>query len=220
MSLVWLFPVSRQVSRGSESFRMEKSSNIAIQHVPSLYYLRGLCSQRVIYASPNPGLPFIPGLWHIFHAIHLNSSDRRWVLGDRHSLSFVFFCCSEKITIYYYKSNPVVFRGIPVVLNFTESNCFLRCCKEGEKVVLQIEVSTVYKLVRSMESKSVSHTLIWNFNHRKDFHPYLKKVTDLFLKYISIFTSCCEATVLTAAPWCSAYRLYLLSEPGNQLCLT
>lgn len=54
------------------------------------------------------------------------------------------FKYSERITIYRYKSNEVEegeYRGMPVVLNFTESNCFLRCCKKDESVFLQVEVS-------------------------------------------------------------------------------
>ncbi|XP_075904411.1 uncharacterized protein LOC142902934 isoform X2 [Nelusetta ayraudi] len=95
------------VSRGSESFSMQKLSEKAIQNVSSRYYLRGLCPQfhTPIYASPNP----------------------------------------EKITIYYYKSNGV-FRGMPVVLNFTGSNCFLRCCKSEEKISLQIGTCTKQSL--------------------------------------------------------------------------
>lgn len=55
--------------------------------------------------------------------------------------SFVFVL--EKINIYYYKSNDTdrTFRGMPVVLNLTGSNCFVRCCKKGNKVFLQTEVS-------------------------------------------------------------------------------
>lgn len=53
---VWLFPVSLQVPRGSGSFRVEKPSDVEIEHVATHYYLRGLCSQRALYASPNPGL--------------------------------------------------------------------------------------------------------------------------------------------------------------------
>ncbi|XP_070818856.1 uncharacterized protein [Chaetodon trifascialis] len=89
------------IPRGGGTFRQEKLSNVSIEHVVTHQYLRGLCSQRTLYASPNP----------------------------------------EKITIYFYKSNTVdrIFRGMPVVLNLTESNCFLRCCKEGEKVFLQVE---------------------------------------------------------------------------------
>lgn len=51
--LVWL-----TVSRGSESFRQEKSSNVMIEHVASNYYL-SLCSEKIISASPNPGLSSI-----------------------------------------------------------------------------------------------------------------------------------------------------------------
>ncbi|KAM4744609.1 uncharacterized protein FYW61_000627 [Anableps anableps] len=54
----------------------------------------------------------------------------------------------EKITIYYYKSNAMdrLFRGVAVVLNLTGSNCFLRCCKEEDRVLLQIETCEKQKL--------------------------------------------------------------------------
>nr|AEJ36292.1 IL-1Ra protein [Tetraodon nigroviridis] len=89
------------VSRGSESFKQEKSSNVMIQHVASHYYL-SLVSEKIISASPNP----------------------------------------ERITIYSYKTNEVEqgqYRGMPVVLNFTDSDCFLRCCQEDQRVFLQAE---------------------------------------------------------------------------------
>ncbi|XP_026175951.1 uncharacterized protein LOC113138041 isoform X2 [Mastacembelus armatus] len=91
------------VPRGSTCFRQEKLLNASIEHVASHHYLRAICPQKTLYASPNP----------------------------------------EKITIYHYKSNSMdtFFRGMPVVLNFSESNCFLRCCKEGERVLLRVEVT-------------------------------------------------------------------------------
>ncbi|XP_054900791.1 uncharacterized protein LOC129369429 isoform X2 [Poeciliopsis prolifica] len=54
----------------------------------------------------------------------------------------------EKITIYYYKSNAMdkKFRGIAVVLNLTGSNCFLRCYKEGDRVLLQTETCEKQRL--------------------------------------------------------------------------
>ncbi|XP_029318413.1 LOW QUALITY PROTEIN: uncharacterized protein LOC115028658 [Cottoperca gobio] len=52
----------------------------------------------------------------------------------------------EEMTIYIYKSTSVIFEGIPVVLNFSNSNCFLRCCKEGGKVFLQVEMCEKQKL--------------------------------------------------------------------------
>lgn len=54
----------------------------------------------------------------------------------------------EKITIYYYKSNAMdrLFRGVAVVLNLTGSNCFLRCQKEGDRVLLQTETCEKQKL--------------------------------------------------------------------------
>ncbi|KAF0042991.1 hypothetical protein F2P81_004328 [Scophthalmus maximus] len=51
----------------------------------------------------------------------------------------------EEMTIYYYKST-LPYRGMPVVLNFTGSNCFLRCCKEGERVFLQVETCEKQRL--------------------------------------------------------------------------
>ncbi|XP_028999571.1 uncharacterized protein LOC114851881 [Betta splendens] len=54
----------------------------------------------------------------------------------------------EKITIYHYKSSFVdsTFRGMPVVLNFTDTNLFLRCCKDGERASLQLETYEKQKL--------------------------------------------------------------------------
>ncbi|KAM9367007.1 uncharacterized protein ABDE67_005761 [Symphorus nematophorus] len=98
------------ISRGSGSFKQQKKANVAIEHVATHRYLRGLCSQRAVYTSPNP----------------------------------------EKITIYSYKSSITDRReqGIPVVLNFTGSNCFLRCCRDGDKVALQVETCEKQRLKR------------------------------------------------------------------------
>ncbi|XP_045554259.1 uncharacterized protein [Salmo salar] len=54
----------------------------------------------------------------------------------------------EKITIYHYKSDCVdgEFRGVPVVLNFTSSNCFLKCVKDGERVSLCVEACDKHRL--------------------------------------------------------------------------
>ncbi|XP_039991962.1 interleukin-1 family member A [Xiphias gladius] len=118
------------VPRGSSSFRKEKVelSNISIKHVATHQFLRGLCSQKTLYASPNP----------------------------------------ERITIYYYKSNIMdrSFRGMPVVLNFTDSNCFLRCSKEGERVVLQVETCEKQKLTQI--SKTDESALSFVFYMKSD----------------------------------------------------
>ncbi|XP_062303000.1 interleukin-1 family member A [Osmerus eperlanus] len=47
----------------------------------------------------------------------------------------------EKMTIYYYASDSVdgTFKGMPVALNFTDSNCYLKCSKESDRVSLCIE---------------------------------------------------------------------------------
>ena len=46
------------------------------------------------------------------------------------------------MTIYYYASDSVdgTFKGMPVVLNFTDSNCYLKCGKERDTVSLRIGV--------------------------------------------------------------------------------
>lgn len=56
-----------------------------------------------------------------------------------------FLLCSEKITIYYYKSNGIRWgsTGMPVVLNLTDSNCFLKCCKQADRIILKLEVIKV-----------------------------------------------------------------------------
>ncbi|XP_073320859.1 uncharacterized protein [Pagrus major] len=119
------------VPRGSGSFRVEKPSDVEVEHVATHYYLRGLCPQRTLYASPNP----------------------------------------EKITIYYYKSNIVerIFRGTPVVLNFTGSNCFMRCCKEGDRVRLQVETCETQTLTQISKSdkNSLSYVFYMKSNRTK-----------------------------------------------------
>ncbi|XP_068455537.1 uncharacterized protein [Clinocottus analis] len=95
------------VPRGGGSFSQLKSLNSSISHYSSHYYLRSLCSQKTLYASPNP----------------------------------------EEMTIYYYKSTSFSsFRGQPVVLNFSKSSCFLRCCKEEDRVFLQVETCEKQRL--------------------------------------------------------------------------
>lgn len=73
---------------------------------------------------------------------------------------------NERITIYYYKSSDTSTKGVPVVLNFTGSDCFLRCCKSGEKVQLQTEVCDKQTL-RSI-SKNDKQTLAYMFYMRSD----------------------------------------------------
>uniref|UniRef100_A0A3Q0R7A7 Interleukin-1 beta n=1 Tax=Amphilophus citrinellus TaxID=61819 RepID=A0A3Q0R7A7_AMPCI len=116
------------VPRGSTSFRQEKFLNVLVEHVATHLYLRGVCSQSVIYASPNP----------------------------------------EKITIYYYKSNGIRWgsTGVPVVLNLTDSNCFLRCCKQADTMLLKLETCEKERLKQI--SKSDESTLSFVFYMRGD----------------------------------------------------
>ncbi|XP_054474794.1 interleukin-1 family member A [Anoplopoma fimbria] len=111
------------VARGGGSFSQLKSLNTPVEHWGSHYYLRGLCSEKAIYASPNP----------------------------------------EEMTIYYYKSTPpfTTFRGQPVVLNFSKSNCFLRCCKEGDRVFLQAETCEKQRLKKISKSDEVALSFVF-----------------------------------------------------------
>ncbi|XP_074522608.1 uncharacterized protein LOC141787826 [Halichoeres trimaculatus] len=113
---------------GGGGFKQEKQANYSIRHAPSNQYLRGLCSQNIVYASPNP----------------------------------------EKITIYSYKSTCFSWfpKGKAVVLNFTGSNCFLRCCKEGERVLLRVEMCEKQRLKQI--SKTDVNTLSFVFFMKAD----------------------------------------------------
>lgn len=104
-----------------------------IEHVASHYYL-SLCSEKIISASANPGLSSRVTEATMNHFQKLPLGDSVCVISK----------FSERITIYCYKSNEQEegeYRGMPVVLNFTESDCFLRCCKKDQRVFLQAEVS-------------------------------------------------------------------------------
>ncbi|XP_041661281.1 uncharacterized protein LOC121521237 isoform X2 [Cheilinus undulatus] len=74
----------------------------------------------------------------------------------------------EKITIYSYKSTYMnwFMKGKPVVLNFTGSNCFLRCCKEGERVLLRSETYEKQRLKQI--SRSDENTLSFVFFMKSD----------------------------------------------------
>ncbi|XP_033485040.1 interleukin-1 family member A [Epinephelus lanceolatus] len=56
------------------------------------------------------------------------------------------------MTIYYYKSTGNSYRGLPVVLNISQSNCFLRCCKEDDRVFLQVETCEKSRLKKISKS--------------------------------------------------------------------
>ncbi|XP_068614903.1 uncharacterized protein [Brachionichthys hirsutus] len=114
------------VSRGSGSLKLEKSSDYEIKQVASDLYLRGICSERSLYASPNP----------------------------------------EKMTIYFYKSTGDNFRGLPVVLNLSKTNCFLRCCKQEQRVLLKVQSCEKERLKHI--SKSDESTLAFVFYMKSD----------------------------------------------------
>ncbi|KAK2853828.1 hypothetical protein Q5P01_006489 [Channa striata] len=109
------------VPRGS--YRQDRPVTASIEHLASHYYLRAFCSQKTLYASPNP----------------------------------------ENITIYHYKSNMMdrVFRGMPVVLNVTDSNCFVRCRKEDGRVFLQVETYEKQKLKQISQKDEVALSFVF-----------------------------------------------------------
>ncbi|XP_068171048.1 uncharacterized protein [Antennarius striatus] len=72
----------------------------------------------------------------------------------------------EKITMYIYKSTTDNFRGLPVVLNLSKTNCFLRCCKQKEKVFLQVQTCEKQRLQQI--SKSDESTLAFVFYMKSD----------------------------------------------------
>ncbi|XP_072117017.1 uncharacterized protein [Mobula birostris] len=65
------------------------------------------------------------------------SNRKRIVLSRQNSES-------AQVTIFYYKSNkiPTIYCGMPVVLKFSKTNCFLMCQREGSNVVLRIQECT------------------------------------------------------------------------------
>ncbi|XP_061133304.1 uncharacterized protein LOC133153202 isoform X1 [Syngnathus typhle] len=103
------------VSRGGGTFKLMKALNTAVEHVASHKYLKSLCSEKTLYASPQPA----------------------------------------KMTIYHYKSTCLD-PNFPVVLNFTDSDCFLKCFKTEEQVVVQVEAvdkKTLKSISMNDESK-------------------------------------------------------------------
>ncbi|XP_012729831.2 interleukin-1 family member A [Fundulus heteroclitus] len=69
----------------------------------------------------------------------------------------------EKITIYYYKSNAMdrLFRGIAVVLNLTGSNCFLKCSKDGDRVLLETETCEKEKLMQISKKDECTFSFVF-----------------------------------------------------------
>ncbi|XP_023656569.1 uncharacterized protein [Paramormyrops kingsleyae] len=57
---------------------------------------------------------------------------------------------SASITIFYYKTTLIEepFRGVPVVLNFTDTDSFLRCQKSGDEVSVSVEEFEKQRLQR------------------------------------------------------------------------
>lgn len=93
---VWLRPVSLSVPRGGGNFKQLRPSNVAIENVASHLYLRGLCSQKAVYASPNPGLSFRAECSNTTLTNHWNNDE--FVISDPlfiHSFWRVIHCSSS-----------------------------------------------------------------------------------------------------------------------------
>ncbi|CAL8246377.1 unnamed protein product [Lota lota] len=91
-----------KVPGNTASFMQHKMlQNIYLENAVSQTYLRSICMENILFASPNP----------------------------------------ERMTIYFYKTNVMdeTFRGMPVVLNFTDSQHFLKCCRQEGLVHLRVE---------------------------------------------------------------------------------
>ncbi|CAL8379463.1 unnamed protein product [Arctogadus glacialis] len=54
----------------------------------------------------------------------------------------------ERMTIHFYKANQTDkdFRGMPVVLNFTDSQSFLKCSRQDEGAILRVEACDKHRL--------------------------------------------------------------------------
>ncbi|XP_026194612.1 uncharacterized protein LOC113147655 [Anabas testudineus] len=138
------------VPRGS--FRQDKPLTASIEHVASQNYIRALCSQHILYASPNP----------------------------------------ERITIYHYKSNFMdrVFRGIPVVLNFTDSNCFIRCCREGGRAFLKVETCEKQRLkqITKTDERALSFVFYMKSDRSKTTRFESALYSGWFIQIVSVNT--------------------------------
>ncbi|XP_036419059.1 uncharacterized protein LOC118802712 [Colossoma macropomum] len=77
---------------------------------------------------------------------------------------------SAKITINYYISNilPDLGRGVPVVLNFTGSNTFLKCTLESGKVVLKTECCDERQLQKICKDNEQTWPFVFYFTTVKD----------------------------------------------------
>ncbi|XP_067849533.1 uncharacterized protein [Heptranchias perlo] len=76
---------------------------------------------------------------------------------------------SAQVTIFYYKSNKILrpYRGMPVVLNFSKTSCFLMCHSEGNNVLLRIEECTSQSLKKITEN-SPKWRFIFYMKERQD----------------------------------------------------
>ncbi|XP_051870694.1 uncharacterized protein LOC127569811 [Pristis pectinata] len=90
------------------------------------------------------------------------SNNKRIVLSRQNSES-------AQVTIFYYKSNniPKAYCGIPVVLKFSKTSCFLMCQSEGSNVLLRIEECTS-ELLKRIPEGSPQWRFIFYMKERQD----------------------------------------------------
>ncbi|KAK2819630.1 hypothetical protein Q7C36_021276 [Tachysurus vachellii] len=77
---------------------------------------------------------------------------------------------TSDITIYYYKSNILVDlkKGVPVVLNITNSNQFLKCTFGKDKAVLSVECSEKEKLESIYKNDPLTWPFVFYLSRTKD----------------------------------------------------
>ncbi|XP_058486037.1 interleukin-1 family member A [Solea solea] len=105
----------------------------------------------------------------------------------------------EKITIYHYKSSAVVGSGMPVVLNFTDSDSFLRCNKDEQRVSLQVETCSKQMLQHISMSDKTKLAYVFYMKsdrlHQRTFESALH--SGWFIKIVNTETASDRVTIET-----------------------
>uniref|UniRef100_A0A8C6USV2 Interleukin-1 beta n=1 Tax=Neogobius melanostomus TaxID=47308 RepID=A0A8C6USV2_9GOBI len=117
----------------------------------------------------------------------------------------------ERITIYYYKSDAKT-NGLPVVLNFSGSDCFLKCCKNGETVQLQVERCDK-QILRSI-SRSDQHALAFVFYMKSERTRITTFESALYSGWLIQVSDCGVEMVKTAGPQEENF-FYIIIQKGK-----
>ncbi|XP_027024257.1 uncharacterized protein LOC113656971 [Tachysurus fulvidraco] len=107
----------------------------------------------------------------------ITSVDRRQVLIQSLGQTIIrpdfFQACvnkskSERMTIFYYKSEIEGLNGLPVVLKFSDSNHFLKCTEQNSKAVLTIECSEHDRLKTICKNDKTTWPFVFLFSTTKE----------------------------------------------------